>query len=799
MNNGIVIPPRHNGISPAQPLLLQAQSQHSLQPLTLQDIIGVVKRRRKAACIFAAVVMALVLLYLTFATRRYAGEATLEFDKQNADMLGLNGTAGGPPTDSDTLDYNITLQTQVGILQSDTLALQVIKELKLEDTDDYKPKTTILDLPGLVVGLFERAQPSEAGLPLEQAPRRRVAILKKFHKHLKVDLVTGSRMIQVTFLNPDPYLASTGANKLLSDYIDYSFQTRYLATSQATGWLGKQLEELKAKMESDQARAAKLQQEAEIYGVGQDKHNATLSHLQALDATLATAQASRIVKEVAYRAMQSGDPEAIAGLANSASVGVTGGGMTPINELYTIQALRAQESERKARYAELSEKYGSRNPQVMEANQQLQSVQASIKEESGRLAQRSKNDLEIAVRTENMARKVFQEQKAAAEGLSDKTIQYEIAANEATSSQELYLGLLRKLKEAGVTGSLQATNAHVVDPARIPDSPARPRSLLLLAGGLAFALVGAVCAVVLLEAVDGTVTSMEQIGHITGMPSLGFVPQYKSLNTIATRKKIAAQNPKLLNTNGKPGANGTIISSASLTPKMIVDMDVLVGECFRAVRTAVMLAVKRNDRSQVIAISSPLPGEGKTTTALNLALVLAQQGSKVLLVDADMRRPAAGRELRIDLGRRDGLSTALKSGSYESMISPSPTHKNLYFLPAGPQPQYPADLLGSVQMSDFLEKWRTEYDIVIIDTPPILLVTDTVVLASAVDGIVIVARHGITGRDALHRTTTMVTAAGGTILGVLLNAIDKFADNYYGSYGHDNYLGARSVGAATHE
>src|ERR1700676_5302931 len=365
MSTPMNIQPRKNELVTSQRLLLGSQTADSQQPLTLQDVLRVLKRRRKAALLFAGGMLVLVALYLAFATRRYAGEATLEFDKQNADMLGVNGAAAGV---SDTLDYNITLQTQADILASDTLALQVIRELNLEQTEDYKAKWSVFDLPNMVVGLFQPKEPSEGNLPLEQTTGRRVAVLRKFHNNLKIDMVAGSRMIRITFLNPDRYLASAGANKLLSDYIDYSFQTRYLATSQATGWLSKQLAEIKTQMQSDQARAAKLQREAEIYGVGQDKHNATLSHLEALDSALTTALATRIVKEAAYRAMQAGDPEVVAGLANSSSVGVANGGAAPPNELLTIQTLRREESEQKANVAQLMEKYGPPTPGGTGAN-----------------------------------------------------------------------------------------------------------------------------------------------------------------------------------------------------------------------------------------------------------------------------------------------------------------------------------------------------------------------------------------------------------------------------------------------
>ena len=234
-------------------------------------------------------------------------------------------------------------------------------------------------------------------------------------------------------------------------------------------------------------------------------------------------------------------------------------------------------------------------------------------------------------------------------------------------------------------GSLQATNAHIVDPARIPDKPARPRLLLVIAAGLAFALFGGVCTAVLVEAVDDTVTTLNDIGSITGLPVLGFIPRYRSLPGSKTDKRLRG--------------SGSIVPSEMPRPRLLVERDPMIGECFRAVRTAVLLSDKQDKKPQVIVVSSPLPGEGKTTTALNLALVLAQKGSKVLLVDADMRRSTLEKELKLETGRSEGLSTALKPGSDDSMIAHSPIHKNLHFLGPGPQPQYPADLLGSPQMS----------------------------------------------------------------------------------------------------
>jgi len=390
------------------------------------------------------------------------------------------------------------------------------------------------------------------------------------------------------------------------------------------------------------------------------------------------------VKEVAYRAMQTGDPETVAGLANNVSMGGAPA-TTPINELTTIQALRSQEAISKARVFELNEKYGAKNPQVIEANQQLQSIQASIQAESGRLAARAKNDLEIATQTESSARRVFQEQKTQAEQLNDKTIQYEIAANEAASSQDLYQGLLKKLKEAGVMGSLQATNAYVVDPARVSGTPAQPRSLLLLAAGLAFSLIGAVCTAVAMEAIDGTITSVGQIGTITGLPTLGFVPRYDSLNGANPSRFGAPRARPLLAANGTVvGANGSTDSSRK---RLIVERDVMVGECFRAIRTAVLLAAKQNRRSQVIAVSSPLPGEGKTTTALNLSLVLAQQGSSVLLVDADLRKSTVHEAF--GLSQDPGLTGVL--GRVHQMKSSRPPKycRILRCCPPAPHPLFP--------------------------------------------------------------------------------------------------------------
>jgi polysaccharide biosynthesis transport protein len=296
---------------------------------------------------------------------------------------------------------------------------------------------------------------------------------------------------------------------------------------------------------------------------------------------------------------------------------------------------------------------------------------------------------------------------------------------------------------------------------------------------LLLGLIGGIALAFFLEAMDNTVRTPEQVEAISMLPSLGIIPLSLEMSTSARKKSDKASTALVATTT-----DGKKYSASLLThvrPKSEV------AESFRALRTSILLS-SIGHAPKVIMLTSSLPQEGKTTTSVNTAIVLAQRGGKVLLVDADMRRPSVHHSFKIR--NRAGLSTLLTgSNSSEDVTLQSPIMPNLYVIPAGPPPPHPAELLSSSLMKSYIDRWRAEYDHIVIDTPPILSVTDAVILSVDVDATVLVIRSGSTTKEALRRSRELLTNVGARVLGVVVNAVDlQSPDAYYYYYG-SNYGG----------
>src|SRR3984885_3993128 len=287
--------------------------------LTLGALAAVFKRRRAIFLYVLAGFLAAVTLYCLLATRRYQATGQVQIQKDSAGAFGLESSVMGDAADSasDALDYNITLQTEANILNSDSLSLQVIKDLHLETTDDFYPPAKTGHSLGLFSWLFFWKKPVEPmTVPLDRAPNRRYVVLKIFASHLKVEPVTGTRLIDVSYSSPDPQLAADVVNHLIGALMDYTFQARFTATAQASNWLTTQLDDLRKQTQSLQAKAITLQRDTGMFG-DDESHNVVLARLENLNEALAAAESNRILKEAVYRVASSGDPELISGLSGN--------------------------------------------------------------------------------------------------------------------------------------------------------------------------------------------------------------------------------------------------------------------------------------------------------------------------------------------------------------------------------------------------------------------------------------------------------------------------------------------------
>ena len=659
---------------------------------------------------------------------------------------------------SSSIDYYdpADMDTEVRILKSDLLALQVIRQLNL----DKPPEAAKNKIASSLELTTDSMQPDSA---------RTSSALSDFKNNLQVSLVPNTRIIEIRYRSPDKNLAARAVNTLANTYVEQNFKTRFESTMQASDWLSKQLVDLQIKVETSQEKLVKYQKEHEILGID-EKQNITTAKLDELNRELTAAESARMEKESIYHLVQSGDSDSIVAAAN-----VDGAARGSSANSALLEKLREQQADLKIQVAQLSTQFGPSYPKLAQLNSQLKEVDAQIQSEMRKVASRLRGDYLAAVQRESMLRSALEQQKQQANKLNESAIEYSLLKRDVDANRTLSEGLLEKLKEAGVTAGLRSNNFRIVDAARIPTSPSGPNMLRNLAFALALGLSTGIGLAFLVESMDNTVRTPEQAQTISSLPSLGMIP----LGSRSTREMRGSS--KLALASSKEAVE--LVTKSRPRSQM--------AESYRALRTSLLLTFPGGP-PKVILITSALPEEGKTTTSVNSAIVLAQKGTRVLLLDADLRRPSIHKTL--GMGPTLGLSNVLTgAASLQEAIIPSTIVPELFLLPAGTPPPNPAELLASTKMKDVLEELRKHYDHIIIDSPPTLSVTDAVVMSTAADAVVLVIRSGHTTRPALRRARDILRQVNARVCGVLVNAVNLNSPDYYyhyeyqGKYGHGYY------------
>ncbi len=595
------------------------------------------------------------------------------------------------------------------------------------------------------------------------------AVLSDFKNSLQVSLVPNTRIIEIRYRSPDKNLAPQVVNTLANTYVEQNFKTRFESTMQASDWLSKQLVDLQIKVETSQEKLVKYQKEHEILGID-EKQNITTAKLDELNRELTTAESVRMEKESIYHLVQFGDSDSIVAAANA-----DGAARGSSANSALLEKLREQQADLKIQVAQLSTQFGPSYPKLAQLNSQLKEIDAQIQSEMRKVAARLRGDYLAAVQRESMLRSALEQQKQQANKLNESAIEYSLLKRDVDANRTLSEGLLEKLKEAGVTAGLRSNNFRIVDAARVPTSPSGPNVLRNLAFALALGLSTGIGLAFLTESMDNTVRTPEQAETISSLPSLGMIP----LGSRSTREMRGGA--KLALASSKEAVE--LVTKSRPRSQM--------AESYRALRTSLLLTFPGGP-PKVILITSALPEEGKTTTSVNSAIVLAQKGTRVLLIDADLRRPSIHKTL--GMGPNLGLSNVLTgTASLQQAIIPSTILPDLFLLPAGTPPPNPAELLASTKMKSVLEELRKHYDHIVVDSPPTLSVTDAVVMSTAADAVVLVIRSGHTTKPALRRARDILLQVNARVCGVLVNAVNLNSPDYYyhyeyqGKYGHGYY------------
>jgi succinoglycan biosynthesis transport protein ExoP len=693
------------------------------QQLSIADIWRVFAKRKFSILGFAAVVLGLVAVYTFLKTPLYEGMARLQIDPGRSASLGLDDSEKVASTDVDS-----RVKTEVTIIQSNTVAMQVIRALQLY----AKPKFADQEMTSIVLKDADELTASQ---------RRR--LLDKFNDSLTVKVIPNTQVVEIRFRNPDPTLATDAANSIIDEYMQRNFHTRVDGTAQLSQWLSRQMEEVRASTTGAQQKLAEFQKEHNLLGAD-ESDNVVTNRLKQLNEELTQAEADRIVKEGRYRMARAGNPV----LIDSAVPNTT------------LQVLRTQQADLQAQYAQLNAKFGGGYPKLRELQTQLDQVKSAIDNEGANIETRLANEYDAAAKAERMIRDDFEKQKEEAYRLNEHVAQYAILKHQVESGQQLYDTLQLKVKEAGITSGLNSSYVSVVDRAQLPDKPVEPRKALYLALGLGGGLFGGLVLGLILDSFDDTLRTSEEAEMVMALPELVSIPFLSPL---------AKKDHKQLSPANLLGLQGSELNSISVLKPHCPG-----GEAYRALGSVILLSCLDNP-PKVLVVTSAMAGEGKSTISCNLAAALAQRGRRVLLVDADLRSASIQKQL----GMRSGGTTVFATGATQySRYQPVKSLPTLHVVPTGFRPTDPQETLDTTRVKQLMEAWSVEYDHVIIDTPPVLLFADVLVMSARADCVLFVTRSGKSRAKASLRARDVLSRSGAHILGFVMNGA-KHQEYYY--------------------
>jgi succinoglycan biosynthesis transport protein ExoP len=725
-------------------------------------------RKRRWTVLTAFTVLFAVVLVGTFKQKPvYRAKALLEIEKENPSLV--------TPQELFQLDgvSDAYLETEYKVLSSEDLAERVITQLGLDRVAEFRPQKRSWPWTANKAPSAENP-PAEASVAAEDLSVQET-VLAGFEDRLEVKPFRRSRAVEISFVSRDPNLAARVVNSLASNYIEKNLEARWDATQKASEWLSQQMLDLKAKLEKSQDELQKYAADNDLLFLETDKgnsENVVNQSLRGLQEELTKTQAARYEKESLYRLVQSSDYGSLPGVFD--------------NKLLQDLSVRLAEVQRER--AQVGTTFTDNYPKVQQIQNQVVEIQAALQRERQRAAQRISNDYFAALRREALVQHAFVDKQKQANLIAEKSVQYGILSREVESNKTMYEGLLQRLKEAGVSAGLKASNIRIVDPAKPPYKPVSPKVSLNLVLAAILGLGLGVCAAFLQEHFDQTIQNEQDVERFLRLPALAFIPSLESLNGHPLKGRTRLDRGSTLGLSDAQNLPDEIVVQSLPGDDLASRKNADLSESFRELRTSVLLSSGGRSIGSLL-VTSALPAEGRTTIAANLAISLAQLGRRVLLVDADMRRPAMHKYFP-QVGSRL-CSYLAGEGTWQDMTYHT-TVRGLYVLLSGPPPVNPAELLSSDRMRALLQEAAKEYDFVILDSPPLLNVADTRILASVVDATILVVKGGDTPRQVVQYAQSQARAAGANLMGVVLNnlKIRSNGDSYY-AYSHGGYAHLR--------
>ncbi len=729
-----LIPPGQSNNLPAiayYPPIPQQEYELETPAVPLSHYLWVLRRHFWEMAAFVAVCVLATGIVSARLQPIYESTATVDVDRQApSEVVGEDSTrAAGVPNDADQF-----LATQIKLIQSDSVLRPVAEQFHL------------LGQEGQLKSLnAEKAQ---------QTARAPVTLGR-----LKVTRPPNTYLLLISYRSPDPVLAADVANAIANSYLNHTYDIRIRSSATLSAFMEKQLDELKAKMEKSGLALAQFEKDLDVINP-EEKTNILSARLLQLNTDYTAAQAERVSKEAAWNAMKSGSMEA-------AQVSSQGESLAKLNETL---------NEARQRFALVKSTYGSTHPEYRKAASEVAEIEKQVESTRSNISDRIQVEYREALNREQMLKQTVAATKAEWDRINSQSFEYQQLKREADADKTLYDELIRKIREADINAGFQNNNVRIADLARPPLHPVFPNLPLNLTLAFLFSTLLAVGAVLLQDTLDTTLRDPKEASQFLGTDVIATMPI----------DRVIAQLPRVADTFpagaivAKPAQNGDRKGYYRSTSAF--------EEAVRTLRNTILLS-DFEGRLRSIVITSAAPSEGKTTIAAHLAIANADRGQKTLLVDGDLRRPSL--HAKFGITPREGLSNVLTGERlWQEVVLPVEGRPNLSLLPAGMGSHRAADLIGP-RLATLLDEFAKEYDLVFLDSPPVLGFAECLQMATAADGVLIISRAGETKRKAVAEVISVLNRLRANIIGVVLNQVgqDTSADGYayYGYYrnGHN--------------
>ena len=713
------------------------------QEVHILDRLAIIYRYRRIATAVFVLTTAAVMIQGYSNVRLFQAQARLLIENERS------GTMPGITNNSDQYyeDPEPYYKTQYRILKGRDLTRHVVKTLHLETVAEFNgtaeapstPVTMVRGLADRVIGLVrheQTAEPKEAPKPDETSNES--AFVDGFIARVTVVPVTESRLVDVLFTATDATFAARAANALVDEYVSQNLELKHQDTTDQLEFLTNELQKQQQKVQNSDRQLAEYRLKQNAMSLD-DKNNLVQSNMNSLNDSVVKARAQRIEKESLYKQVMSlqgtTSPDAIAAVAANPQVAKAKADIAMLTQ----------------KKAQLSDKFGEKNPQIIAVNADLANAQTQLQLDANKALQSIKGDYETAKLNEQTFAQSLEAAKGEVQDLGRKSIDYNVMERQEKSNQTVYDALLQREKELEVSSNSRTNNVRVIDHAEVPKAPITPTGRRTWLLSIAIGLVAAVSVAYGLDYMNDTIKTPEDVARHLKLPFLGLVPSVR-------------------------GDKYPVLASAHAPHDF--------GESFRTLRTAIM-TMYAGEGTKIMVVTSAQPLEGKTMTACNIAMALAYGGARVLLIDADMRRPGLHRPLRLTNDR--GLSQVLVGQARVRDVIQRTVDPNLLAITAGKAPPNPSELLASERMKTLLTNLtHGPFDWIVLDTPPVLAVTDAVVIAPMASGVTFVIGAEMTRRRLAERAVDTIAASHPKMMAVVLNKVDFARNKYYYSryYGH---------------